>query len=92
MFRQNLQHTGVTSEIVKPPLAQIWSYDIGPPSQFGSTLASPAVADGVVYIGSADGNVYALNAVNGTKVWSFETGNPVTSSPAISGGIVYVAA
>jgi outer membrane protein assembly factor BamB len=29
--------------------------------QLGSILSSPAVANGVVYVGSADGSVYALD-------------------------------
>ena len=32
--------------------------------------SSPAVVDGVVYVVSNDGNVYALNAANGAKLWS----------------------
>ena len=35
--------------------------------------SSPAVVGGVVYIGSDDGNVYALNAANGAKLWSYHT-------------------
>jgi hypothetical protein len=29
--------------------------------QLGSILSSPAIANGVVYVGSADGSVYALD-------------------------------
>jgi outer membrane protein assembly factor BamB len=52
--------------------------------------SSPAVANGVVYVGSYDGNVYALNASTGSKLWSFATGNLVDSSPAVANGVVYV--
>ena len=53
--------------------------------------SSPAVANGVVYIGSSQGNnVYALNAATGAKLWSFATGNKVRSSPAVANGLVYV--
>ena len=53
--------------------------------------SSPAVADGVVYVGSQDGNVYALDAATGAQAWSFPTGAPVTfSSPAVADGVVYV--
>jgi outer membrane protein assembly factor BamB len=38
---------------------------------------------GAVYIGSGDGNVYALNAYSGAKLWSFSTGGAVESSPAL---------
>ena len=52
--------------------------------------SSPAVVNGVVYIGSNDDNVYALNATTGAKLWSFATGGPVTSSPAVVNGVVYI--
>jgi outer membrane protein assembly factor BamB len=50
----------------------------------------PAVVDGVVYVGSADSNVYALNAKTGAKLWSYTTGGRVFSSPAVANGAVYV--
>ena len=53
-------------------------------------LSSAAVSDGIVYIGSLDGKIYALNASDGKLVWSFTTGGQVASSPAVSGGEVYV--
>jgi outer membrane protein assembly factor BamB len=56
----------------------------------GSVPSSPAVVDGIVYVGSDDGNVYAINATTGAKVWSFSTGGEVQSSPAVVNGRVYV--
>ena len=53
--------------------------------------SSPAVANGVVYVDSNDGNVYALNAKTGAKLWSYTTGGPVSySSPVVVNGVVYV--
>ena len=53
--------------------------------------SSPAIgADGTVYVGAGDGNLYAINP-GGTIKWSYLTGKPVDSSPAIaSDGRVYV--
>jgi uncharacterized repeat protein (TIGR01451 family) len=48
------------------------------------------VLNGVVYVGSNDKNVYALNASTGAKLWSFTTGGVVNSSPAVANGAVYV--
>ena len=62
-----------------------WSFTTG-----GDRVTSPAVANGVVYVGSNDNNVYALNAATGAKLWSFTTGNFVYSSPAVADGVVYV--
>jgi outer membrane protein assembly factor BamB len=52
--------------------------------------SSAAVVNGAVYAGAYDGNVYALNAATGAKLWSFNTGNLVLSSPAIANGVAYV--
>jgi len=53
--------------------------------------SSPALANGVVYVGSGDDNVYALNADTGAKLWSYTTGGGVyDSSPAVANGVVYV--
>ncbi len=62
-----------------------WSYPTG-----GPVYSSPAVANGVVYVGSDDNNVYALNAKTGARLWSFATGGSVVSSPAVANGVVYV--
>jgi outer membrane protein assembly factor BamB len=48
------------------------------------------VIGGVVCIGSDDGNVYALDAATGDRLWSYTTGEVVGSSPAVANGAVYV--
>jgi outer membrane protein assembly factor BamB len=45
----------------------------------------------VVYIGSSDGNLYALNANTGEKLWNYATGGGPTS-PAVANGVVYIGA
>jgi outer membrane protein assembly factor BamB len=52
--------------------------------------SSPAVVNGVVYVGTTDHYVYALKASTGAKLWSYQTGGHVTSSPAVANGVVYV--
>ena len=61
----------------------LWKYPLG------TVRSNPAVADGIVYIGSRD--MRALNATNGHSIWNFtkEQWGGV-SSPAIANGIVYV--
>ena len=54
-------------------------------------MPSPAIAaNGTVVVGSNDGSVYAVNVSTGALIWSFATGGPVVSSPAISFNAVYV--
>jgi outer membrane protein assembly factor BamB len=51
----------------------------------------PAVANGVVYVGSEDQSIYAFAAATGAKRWSFATtGQIVRSSPAVVGGALYI--
>lgn len=55
---------------------------------------SPIVSNGTLYVGSQDGNFYALNAANGAVLWKFHTAAPFTALqiPAISGPLIYVPA
>ena len=57
---------------------------------FDVFLSSPALDGGVLFIGSGDHNVYALDAATGRVRWKFTTGNVVHASPAVAGGIVYI--
>ncbi len=43
----------------------------------------------MLYIGSGDGNLYALNDETGAVLWTYNTGNRVGPSPAIANGLVY---
>jgi len=56
----------------------------------GPIIGGPLVALGKVYIGSSDGMVYALDAVSLDKVWGFETGDKIWSTPAIDGETLYI--
>src|SRR5690606_22161761 len=54
--------------------------------------SSPALSNGVVFIGSRDGYLYALNANNGSLKWKYST-NGISmehSSPVVDNGMVYV--
>ena len=66
----------------------------------GSIYSSPAVANGVVYVGSNDNKLYAFDAAGHTNcsgipktctpLWTATTGARVVSSPAVANGVVYV--
>lgn len=68
-------------------LAERWSYPTG-----GLIRSPAAVANGVVYIGSEDGKLDALDAKHGGLLWNYTMGDVVDSSPAVAGGVVYVTA
>ncbi|HUO28809.1 MAG TPA: PQQ-binding-like beta-propeller repeat protein [Bryobacteraceae bacterium] len=56
------------------------------PDPWDFWMSSPAVSNGIVYFGSGDHHVYALDAATGALRWKGETGDVVHSSPAIAGG------
>src|SRR6202022_1800565 len=55
----------------------------------GQVLSSPAIFDGVLYVGSSDHFLYALDATTGNLKWKFKSQGRITSSPAVSSGLVY---
>jgi len=57
---------------------------------FDVFLSSPVVAAGMVYFGSGDGNLYALDATSGDLKWKFPTGDVVHASPAYADGVLFV--
>jgi len=89
-FRHTPSHTGVNryENVLSPSnvagLGLDWRFRTR-----GIVNSSPSVVNGVVYIGSDDRNLYALNAATGAKLWRFAAGNYVFSSPAVARGVVY---
>ncbi|MCW4029225.1 MAG: PQQ-binding-like beta-propeller repeat protein [Candidatus Bathyarchaeota archaeon] len=85
MFHHDPMHMGNTDSYGPLTNQTLWSY-----TAIGPVYSSPAVANGVVYVGSLDYSVYALNATSGAKIWSYITGQEVYSSPCVANGIVYI--
>lgn len=73
----------------------VWHFQTGgqgadsPTPTFGVVYA-PTVAYGMVYAGSDDNRVYALDAETGELLWSFKTQDVIRSSPTVTNGGVYV--
>jgi outer membrane protein assembly factor BamB/Tfp pilus assembly protein PilF len=55
----------------------------------GEVTVSQAVAGGCVYAASSDGNLYCINAADGTQKWVFETEADAVASPLVVDGVVY---
>jgi eukaryotic-like serine/threonine-protein kinase len=61
-----------------------WSFKAG-----GPIVTSPAIADGVVYVASLDGHLYAIDQDTGKEKWTFKSSRPIASSPAVDRGTLY---
>lgn len=85
LFRGDPQHSGVYDAVGVAQLHGVkWAFHTN-----GQVISSPAVAGGMVYVGSTDGTLYAVDVASGAQKWKFATHARVTSSPAIANGIVY---
>jgi outer membrane protein assembly factor BamB len=80
MFHADLQRTGMTDEVVAPPLQEEWSFRTR-----GPVVASPAIADGLVCVGSRDSYLYGLDSATGALRWELQTGDRVETAPCLTG-------
>jgi outer membrane protein assembly factor BamB len=85
---------------------EIWRYDLGDaqvsrtlPHQvvdnsgdfdWDSTAPRPVLADGVIFVGSGDKALHAVNAVTGQRVWRFETQGKIRTDAVIDGQRIIV--
>ncbi|MGH7517683.1 MAG: PQQ-binding-like beta-propeller repeat protein [Gemmatimonadales bacterium] len=87
MFRGDAAHLGVYPVSGVPRLGGIaWRTVTG-----GTVRSSPAVTRDRVYVGSSDGNLYALDRSTGAVRWKRDAGGSVLSSPAVARGLVLFA-
>lgn len=73
-----------------------WKANLGTGSRSLVDFSSPAVAGGVVYIGTADGRLWAYPAdgcgvdICNTPLWTTDSLGQIVDSPAVANGVVYV--
>jgi outer membrane protein assembly factor BamB len=92
MFMHDAHRTGLQTTqtgINSSTAAQLnirWAYLIGE-----ETSASPVVADGYVFISTGAGSVIAFDERTGTPVWRRQLGGPITMTPTVDSGVLFVA-
>ncbi len=79
----------------------LWKYNLGDgeavrnlpayeaTSDFDWGKSSPVVKGHSLYVGSADGHLYALNATSGDLLWKFKAKDRIRSNPVAQGNRVY---
>jgi hypothetical protein len=88
MFRANLQRTGIYATLgIKHLRGVKWKFRTE--RVIEAWFSSPTVTGGVVYFGSDDSYLYAVDARTGKLKWRFKTGGVVYSSPCVVNGVVY---
>ena len=85
MYMNDLMFSGRSpDQQLKPPLQLVWKFKTGGPIE-----ASPIVVNEVVYIGSSDGKLYALDAKTWGIKWVYDAGSAIRFSAVALGGRVY---
>jgi outer membrane protein assembly factor BamB len=67
-------------------LNEVWRY----PTAGSIDISSPAITNGIAYVGSQDRRLHALDAVTGDFKWSYATGGNIYASPAMAHRTVYM--
>ena len=86
MFREIRAHSGVYAEPAPANLSVRWAFHTAE-----AIVSSPTVAGGMVYFGSSDNFLYAVDAASDPLRWKFDAHGNVGSSPAVNAGAVYFA-
>jgi outer membrane protein assembly factor BamB/tRNA A-37 threonylcarbamoyl transferase component Bud32 len=81
------------SSVTPVPIAFVSGQGVLPVWEFtceDEVRSSPTVAEGILYVGAYDNNLYALDAKTGRFVWKYATDGGVASSPRVWRDMVFV--
>lgn len=62
----------------------------GPPYDYDYLHSSPVYHEGRIYVGSANGSLYAIDHKTGDEQWHFQTRQRIRSTPVVDQETVYV--
>jgi outer membrane protein assembly factor BamB len=91
MFMHDLQHSGTADKIPVTSHDLLWKFVVDRGDIMNAVDSSPAVVNGILYEGSQNGYLYALDAYTGTCFWRFNTGCSNLPSPVVVDAVVYIA-
>ncbi|MCX7427746.1 MAG: PQQ-binding-like beta-propeller repeat protein [Planctomycetia bacterium] len=83
--------SGVVFSIDTGTLRVLWRRETRGGNENCNNVASPAVVDGYVHVGTSAGSYYVLSAATGAVVKEIRCGEPIFSAPVVGNGRVYFA-
>ena len=86
LFRGDAQAQGVATSELPEKLDVVWKVTF----EKGAFEGTPAIADGVVYLGDMDGRVTARSLADGKEIWKYEVDSGFIASPALRGQLLYI--
>ena len=87
MYGRVSSRVNATTEILRPPLAQVWEQDVSG----GVGHGSPVLVDSFIVVGTMRGELYAINAFTGKRIGWVDLGEAIHGAPVIAGNTAIVA-
>jgi outer membrane protein assembly factor BamB len=86
MYNHDLQNSGYSSADAPDTGVMKWIFNVH------SDMCSPAVYNGMVYVGDGYGNVYCLNMDTSEIIWEFQAGGSIQPrvTPTIADGKLFI--
>jgi len=69
---------------------QLWSVKLGDGNRYADHGLVPALADGRIYVADWDGDVYAVEAKTGRRVWDADLDEELAGGPTVGDGVVAI--
>jgi outer membrane protein assembly factor BamB len=85
IFRGNPWQTGVANSSLPDKLAIRWKFKTN-----DSIEGTAAIVNGIVFFGSMDGNLYALDLASGKEKWRYKANGPIKGGPSVHADQVFV--
>ena len=86
LFRGDAVSSGVSRGSLPDKLDVLWKFEV----KGGAFDATPAIVGGIVYLGDADGRLYALDLKTGDKKWERKLEAGFITAPAVRNGLLYI--
>ncbi|MGD6811042.1 MAG: PQQ-binding-like beta-propeller repeat protein [Candidatus Bathyarchaeia archaeon] len=83
-FQHDSAHTGYSTETAPDTNHTLWSY------KTSGAVGSPVVVDEKVFVCSNNGDIYCLNAYDGSPVWSLFINCTAKTVPTFNNGCIFV--
>jgi eukaryotic-like serine/threonine-protein kinase len=85
MYGRDLAHSGVESLGTAVPQGLVTKIL----ASYAAMHSSPVLANGVLYVGSQDGTLFAVQESTGQTLWTYKVSSWVDSTPAVVNNMVY---
>lgn len=86
-YLYNESRSNVSADRLSLPLVVMWDKDISPFRIFNvfpkEQLSSPALTNGVLYVGSENERFYTLDLKSGKVLWKFDADHPIEAPPSV---------